>query len=221
MLVAGNESMKGYQAKEAYLDKVIAEKYEQRRFSTPLGKFIDRREKELVLGMLKKLPLARGRILDLPCGTGRVSQLLAERSFRVVGADISPNMIRTRQEKIEDRVDLVVCDAEKLPFKDGAFDCVVSLRLMGHIPPEIRAKILEEMRRVTGDGIIVFYYNPHSLMGIFREVRNRLRGKREQWNPITPSGLKRELEAVGLNLVKVKPLLWKLSETYVLLAGKL
>ena len=220
MLVAGNENMKSYQAKKAYLDKDTAKKYEQRRFSTPLGRFVNCREKRMVLDMLKKLSLARGRILDLPCGTGRVSQLLGERSFRVVGADISPNMIRKAQGKIEDGVELVVCDAERLPFKDGAFNCVVSLRFMGHIPPEVRTKILKEMRKVTSNWIIVFYYNPNSLMGIFRKVRNRLRGKREQWNPITPGKLKSELKAAGLNLVEMKPLLWKVAETYAVLGKK-
>lgn len=38
----------------------------------------------------------------------------------------------------------------KLPFKDNAFECVVSLDMLEHIPPKLRNKAISELMRVTG-----------------------------------------------------------------------
>lgn len=215
--------MKKYRAKEAYLDSSIAQQYEAKRFFSPVGRFVDWREKTAVINMLKMLSINTGRILDLPCGTGRLSRLLSENGHDVVAADVSPSMISIAKDKsgMSSKVKFVVCEAEELPFRDSVFDCVVSLRFMGHLPPQIRLKVLEELRRVTRNWIILFYYDHCSLMGVFRRIRNQLRGKKEQWNPIKPGDLKDELKAAGLSLAIAKPILWKVAETYAVLVTKM
>lgn len=213
--------MKRYQAKEAYLDNSVAQEYEARRFFSPVGRFVDWREKRVAMNLLKTLPINASRILDLPCGTGRLSRLLSENEYDVVAADVSLSMISVGKTGTGSNVKFVVCAAEELPFKDSIFDCVVSLRFMGHLPPQIRVKILEELRRVTRDWIIIFYYNPCSLMGVFRNIRNQLRGKKEQWSPIKPRDLEDELNAAGLSLAMTKPILGKVAETYAVLLTKI
>lgn len=69
-------------------------------------------------------------ILDAGCGTGRLTAELLEAlpSGRVVGIDLSQNMLRSAQQHLgnfESRVSLLACDLLYLPF-EKAFDGIVS-----------------------------------------------------------------------------------------------
>ena len=52
----------------------------------------DRREKGCILDCLRAIP-AGSKVLDLPCGTARMTKLLVERGYRVTGTDISEAML--------------------------------------------------------------------------------------------------------------------------------
>src|SRR5688500_3655642 len=67
---------------------------------------------------------ARGRVLDVGCGTGRNLPLYAAGTF-VVGLDPSEDALHTARRRAPD-VPLVRASAEALPFKPAAFDTVVS-----------------------------------------------------------------------------------------------
>jgi len=67
---------------------------------------------------------ARGRVLDVGCGTGRNLPLLPA-GIRAVGLDPSWDAVR-RARRRAPRVLLVVGSAEALPFRDAAFDTVLS-----------------------------------------------------------------------------------------------
>jgi len=215
-----------YGAKAAYLDQSVADEYERRRFSGWLGRFVDEREKGIVLRMVgrvvsslraEKPRIQKLRILDIPCGTGRMSTLLGEKGAKVVGADISLQMLLKAREKLGSRGDLVLCDAERLPFKDSVFHCVLTVRLTGHVPPKARKRILKEGKRVTERWMLLFYYDPLSLKGIFRRMINLFRRRKEKWNPVSSSKLRAELEEANLAVIELDRLLWKVAETYAVL----
>jgi len=67
---------------------------------------------------------ARGRVLDVGCGTGRNLPLLPA-GTRAVGLDPSWDAVR-RARRRAPQVLLVVGSAEALPFRDAAFDTVLS-----------------------------------------------------------------------------------------------
>src|SRR6185436_919479 len=81
--------------------------------------------------MLERLPLeGHERVLDLGCGTGRITSEIAARVPRggVVGLDRSPSMLATAQAWLREqapRVGLVLGDGAALPFV-RAFDAVFS-----------------------------------------------------------------------------------------------
>jgi ubiquinone/menaquinone biosynthesis C-methylase UbiE len=85
--------------------------------------------------------LRGGRVLDLGCGTGRLSAALAEQSAaRVWGVDSSPEMLAVAREKLPASVGLKEGQAEDLPFRDGWFDAAVTW-LVVHLldrPPALR-----------------------------------------------------------------------------------
>jgi len=69
-------------------------------------------------------------VLDVAGGTGDLTRLFARRvgaSGRVVTTDINAQMLRRGRDRLLDAglmVPAAQCDAEELPFADGAFDCV-------------------------------------------------------------------------------------------------
>jgi SAM-dependent methyltransferase len=96
------------------------------------------------------LPDVRGLMgLDVGCGEGHNTRLLAERGARVVGVDISEEFIRyAKQEEAGERRNLTykVASAVELPFSDSAFDFVVGFMSFMDIPETSR--VLSEAHRV-------------------------------------------------------------------------
>jgi SAM-dependent methyltransferase len=87
------------------------------------------------------------RVLDVGCGTGRVSLALAENeAARVWGVDSSPEMLDVARAK---GVHVKRARAESLPFKDAWFDAVV-FHLVVHLLD--RPAAFAEARRVLVRG---------------------------------------------------------------------
>jgi ubiquinone/menaquinone biosynthesis C-methylase UbiE len=96
----------------------------------------------------RKADLRGRRVLDVGCGTGRLSSALVERAHaRVWGIDASPEMLAVAKEKVQG-VAFKLARAESLPFKSGWFERAV-LWLTLHLVD--RPAALAEVRRVLGD----------------------------------------------------------------------
>ena len=80
----------------------------------------------------------RDRVLDLCCGTGRHTEMLAKRGIRAVGLDLSPDYLaaaRSRTER-EGKVEWVRADMRAVPFT-GSFDAVINMfTAFGYFPTE-------------------------------------------------------------------------------------
>ena len=87
---------------------------------------------------------ARGRTLEVGCGTGRNLPLYSP-GVRVVGVDPGwQNLLRARRRA--PHVPLVRASAEALPFKDGVFDTVVAGLVFCSVPDPMKG--LAEVKRV-------------------------------------------------------------------------
>jgi ubiquinone/menaquinone biosynthesis C-methylase UbiE len=91
---------------------------------------------------------AAGQTLDLGCGTGRNLPLLPP-GATAVGVDPSPEALAAARRRAPD-VPLVCARAEALPFRDGAFDTVLSGLVLCSVDDPPRA--LAEVRRVLAPG---------------------------------------------------------------------
>lgn len=97
------------------------------------------------------------RVLDLACGTGDITRLLAERVAPavVVGSDISPEMMAiAERRRARDNVRWVGADATRLPFADEAFD-LVTCAFAGRGFPDWPATLREVFRVLRPGGRFV------------------------------------------------------------------
>jgi 2-polyprenyl-3-methyl-5-hydroxy-6-metoxy-1,4-benzoquinol methylase len=93
--------------------------------------------------------------LDFGCGIGRMTEALAEYYGRVVGADISEEMIRlARESKRRDSVEFVQVTEPPLPFSAKEFDCVYSTIVVQHIPFPYNIQIIREFFRISADTVL-------------------------------------------------------------------
>lgn len=114
------------------------------------------------LALAPWLKVAAGaRVLDLGCGVGRWSRLLAARGADVTGVDISPTMIeearrRAQSEGVADRCRFHVSDISALDVP-GEFDLVLGVTVLQHIldPSALRAALQALRSRVAPGGRIV------------------------------------------------------------------
>ena len=92
-------------------------------------------------------------ILDVGCGTGEMSLVLAEMGHNVLGLDLSEKMLSLAREKAKAsslKVKFSLGDAENLKFGSGKFDALISRHVLWTLPhPE---KALEEWKRVVKGG---------------------------------------------------------------------
>ncbi len=95
-------------------------------------------------------------VLDVGCGVGVTPCYLARtHGCRVVGVDILEGMIerskeRAKKEKVLDRVEFRIADAQNLPFEDDLFDAVITESVTAF--PEDKQKAVKEYARVTKPG---------------------------------------------------------------------
>ena len=94
------------------------------------------------------------RVLDVGCGNGWASRLLAAKASagRVVGIDIADEMIRLARESSASfpNVEFQVASAEKLPFRDGEFTHAFSMESLYYYADILGA--LREIKRVLAPG---------------------------------------------------------------------
>jgi ubiquinone/menaquinone biosynthesis C-methylase UbiE len=110
---------------------------------------------EKFLGWLAAPPNARW--LDVGCGTGAFSELIAKRCApqSITGVDPSPEQIVYARAHLPD-YRFEVSRAETMPFGDGQFDVVASALVLHFV--EDRPKALAEMKRVLSPGGLVGGY---------------------------------------------------------------
>ena len=140
---------------------------------------------------LDDAPPAPGDYLavEIGSGLGRVCLALAERFRRVIGIDVSPEMVaRARELVTADNVDFVLGDGTSLrSIGDGEADLVLSFTVFQHIPQVsvIEDYIVDAGRILRPGGVLVFQWN-NEAGTIWWRARRVLLGLLQR------SGLKRE-----------------------------
>lgn len=86
--------------------------------------------------LLQQLPPHLGAVLEIGCGAGGFSRLLATRAERVLGLDLSPNMLQLARESSAAyrQIEYIEADVMTYPLGDAQFDAIVSIATLHHLP---------------------------------------------------------------------------------------
>ena len=115
------------------------------------------------------------RVLDVGCGTGFATEGLLEHAEHVHGLDQSVHQLEKAWAKLgkHDPVSFYLGDAERLPFRDDAFDVVWSSGSIEYWPDPVAT--LRECRRVVRPGGQVLVVGPDAPRNpLFRAVADAI-----------------------------------------------
>lgn len=99
-----------------------------RQFSRAASQYDDaaRVQVDIAFDAINLLPAHSQRLLDIGCGTGRVTSQLDSQCEQLWALDIAEGMLRFAQEQQKNKVHWLAADAENLPFAAASFDTVFS-----------------------------------------------------------------------------------------------
>jgi len=104
-------------------------------------------------------PAGKLDILDVGCGTGEISLLLADMGHNVTGIDLSEKMMEKGRVKAQNRglnINFQLGDAENPPFDAGSFDVVINRHLLWTLPhPKTAVLNWGRMLRSGGRTVII------------------------------------------------------------------
>ena len=176
-------------------------------------KFRERREHRCILKALEHVT-PNSSILDLPCGTGRLTRILVEAGLKVTGADSSGHMvelarsnwqnIQTQNSRFDSKkVTFDVRDVMDTGYAGGQFDAVICNRLFHHFnESETRIQALEELQRICKGPLIISFFDSFALDHLKRRLGYAVRGKVQTDRiPIPMRRFADEIQQAGLELV--------------------
>ena len=185
-----------------YATATDAQTYRDRRFGRSRhGRNVDAAERRLLAQLLQDLGVG-GPVLDAPCGTGRFLPILASEGRGCVGVDVSAEMLALARKAAGGEggtCRLVTADVRRLPFADGRFELVLSMRLLHRVRTGAeRVAVLRELARVSGTWVLFSFYNRSS----WRGLRDRLRGR---YPGETRAAIRREVARAGMRVEQFLP----------------
>lgn len=154
-----------------------AAQYDNLRWCSKTGKWIDAVQKRIIRNMMDNNPY--DRILELAVGTGRIGVYLTQYYKSIIGIDLAFNMLSNAQKKIRslkvsNSMHFVQGDVGRMPFDSKSIDLCLSINALSLIP-EYENVVYEVSRVLRPKGIFICnfanllsYYMPFGLVVNFR-----------------------------------------------------
>jgi 2-polyprenyl-3-methyl-5-hydroxy-6-metoxy-1,4-benzoquinol methylase len=107
--------------------------------------------------LLKQLPAECKTVLDIGCGTGEFSRLVAKRCEMVVAIDLSPNMIEVAKQRSKkfSNINFQVVDVLQWSAPIEQYDVIVSVATLHHLPVETLLPTLKAALKPGGKLLIL------------------------------------------------------------------
>lgn len=148
------------------------------------------------------------RVLDVGCGTGVLSLLLAELGHDVAGVDFAPEMLdqaRAKARATDHSVQFHCGDAEALAVVDDAYELLTARHLVWTLPNPTKA--MQEYQRVLEPGgrvlLIEGYWNHSEPWDEYEQMHEDL----PMYDGRPPEELREVLQQVGFDDIEHDPLM--------------
>jgi len=136
--------------------------------TTPIGRYIDGREKSLILDLTA--PRVGEKVLDIGCGTGEHLILFMKKGCQITGVERSPHMLDMAKQKLGNRGEFYLEKAESLPFPDNEFDIVSIISALEFMDDPQQA--ISEAIRVCRGRVFLGGMNKLSIAGKIWKYKN-------------------------------------------------
>ena len=116
--------------------------------------------------LLQHLPTPCRESLEIGCGGGAFSRLLAKSSERVLALDLSPTMIRIARERSASfpNIDFQVADVMARELPAERFDCIATIATLHHLPIEEVLPKLKNALKVNGVLLVLDLFQAEGLL---------------------------------------------------------
>lgn len=107
--------------------------------------------------LMRHLPPHAESALEIGCGTGAFTRLLASRADRVLALDLSPQMIRLAKSQSADRqnIEYLLGDVMQLSLPAESYDCIVSIATLHHLP--LTQALLKMKDGLKPNGVLIIH----------------------------------------------------------------
>lgn len=97
------------------------------------------------------------KVIDIACGEGYGTAILAERASEIVGMDIDEGAVHRASEKYQkENLKYQIGNIASIPVEDHSVDVIVSFETIEHVSQKLQAQFLNECGRVLKeDGILI------------------------------------------------------------------
>jgi SAM-dependent methyltransferase len=171
----------------------------------------DEEEWALLERALATLPETPSTCLDVPCGTGRIAELMIQRGIPTACADLSPAMRSQADSRLQGRAGFLGVHALDLespgPEAPARHDLVVCFRFLHHLPdPASRARVWQTLADLTGQYLLVSFHHPVSAHNLSRALRRLVTRRKGDRHTLGLGRVRKEARAADLEVEAFFPL---------------
>ncbi len=121
-------------------------------------------------------------VLDYGCGNGENSLPLVKRGARVIGLDVSEDLLALARQRlalhgVRDRAVFTAASAHDIPLPDNSVDAVMGIAILHHLDLALAAR---EIRRVLKPGGLAIFQEPVRNSRLLRVLRGMIPYRSEE-----------------------------------------
>jgi ubiquinone/menaquinone biosynthesis C-methylase UbiE len=108
--------------------------------------------------LLRHVPVDCNRVLEIGCGFGALTRLIAGRARHVTAVDLSPQMIEVARKRSAGypNLEFTLGDFLQLPVSADSYDCIVTIATLHHLPA---GEALRKMKTTLRPGGVLILHD--------------------------------------------------------------